>query len=82
MAKDIKNSILIDDGSVNLVFPALELGKTVRLTVEKGEGVTKSLASGYSDHFKANVELLEDNKPGCGTCGCGKPANAIIVLWR
>ncbi|MBE4704397.1 hypothetical protein [Spiroplasma platyhelix] len=81
MAKDLNNMIEILDGDFSNIENLLTEGKTILAAVEIGEYVSSSLNKGFSDHFNANMELKE-KKENIGICGCGKPANALIYIWR
>ncbi|AGM25995.1 hypothetical protein SSYRP_v1c04020 [Spiroplasma syrphidicola EA-1] len=81
MAKNLDNLTVISNGDMTKVFNELELGKTVLLSIEKGPLAAQSIAEGYSEFFKAKMELAAEGAYE-GLCGCGKPADAKVYLWR
>ncbi|AOG60285.1 hypothetical protein SHELI_v1c03300 [Spiroplasma helicoides] len=83
MAKDFNTNISFTKGNeIEKIIKALDEGKTIIWAVEYGEKVRDSLAKGKIEFLgNANCELKE-LKEDCGTCGCGKPANALIYVWR
>ncbi|AUM62331.1 hypothetical protein [Spiroplasma monobiae] len=84
MSKNLNNTIEILDMSkysLDDLEKLLKEQKTIILALEKGEHVSNSLNLGYSEYLKANIELKEISE-NCGTCGCGKPANILVYVWR
>ncbi|AGR41139.1 hypothetical protein [Spiroplasma taiwanense] len=84
MSKNLDNVIEILDFTkydFDEIKQFLNEGKTIKIALELGENVKRSLTKGYSDHFDANIELIEE-KENCGVCGCGKPANALFYFYK
>ncbi|PPE04467.1 hypothetical protein EELLY_v1c01420 [Entomoplasma ellychniae] len=84
MAKDLNN--IYNAKSLDSVYPnkiesLLNEGKTLIIPVHNGVHMSASLAKGYSDFLKANIELKEE-KALEATCGCGEKANILVYVWR
>ncbi|WP_106078992.1 hypothetical protein [Mesoplasma coleopterae] len=74
---------VLDMTKINIeeVNDKLNKGYTILMAFEKGKNVTKSIQDGWSEYLNAKVELKEE-KENCGICGCGKPANILVYVWR
>lgn len=77
----IENIIRITDGDMSKIGELLDNNSVVEVALENGEHVAKSLEAGFSEHFNAKIELIEEGE-NLGTCGCGKPADIIVRLSR
>ncbi|QBQ07449.1 hypothetical protein SGLAD_v1c02500 [Spiroplasma gladiatoris] len=75
---EIKNLKELD---IAQIVNALDEGKTVLWSVHKGEMVDKAIAEGRIELFDANCELKSTIEDG-SYCGCGKPSNAQLIIWR
>ncbi|QGS52390.1 hypothetical protein [Spiroplasma tabanidicola] len=81
MSLDKNNYVHVTNGDFKEIDKILNEGKTVLAALECGEKLKASLEEGKMSNGFANVELKE-YKDNCGTCGCGKPANCLVYLWR
>ncbi|WP_338982530.1 hypothetical protein [Spiroplasma endosymbiont of Eupeodes luniger] len=81
MPKNLENVVEIFDGNIDLVTSALSEGKTIIMAVNKGPLANKSIETGYSEFFDAQVDFKED-KENAGTCACGEPADCLVYMWR
>ncbi|AUB31144.1 hypothetical protein [Spiroplasma floricola] len=84
MSKNLNNVFEISDMSkfeLKDIKEILDKGQTILMALEKGEHVSNSLAKGFSDYLNAYIELKEE-KENCGICGCGKPANILVYIWK
>lgn len=81
MSFDLNNTVEITNGDFQEIDKQLSAGKTVIAAVHKGELVTQSLKNGEMSDGFAKVKLKE-SKANCGTCGCQKPADTLVYLWR
>ncbi|ASZ09340.1 hypothetical protein CK556_03220 [Mesoplasma chauliocola] len=84
MAKNLNKLIEVLDMSnadMQYLDQKLNEGYTILVAAEKGKAVEKSLEDKWTNFLNANVELKEE-RSGCGICGCGKPANVLLYMWR
>lgn len=82
MAKNLNDIIEVNhDASKDEIDGLLNEGRTLLLLAHKGSIVKASLKKGYSDYFKASIEVVSEGNYQ-GVCGCGKPNNIKLYLWR
>ncbi|AGR41169.1 hypothetical protein [Spiroplasma taiwanense] len=81
MALDLNNLVEINNGDFNEISQQLNNGKTVLAALEKGPLLEEALKTGKMNDGFANIKFKEE-KDNCGVCGCGKPANTLVYLYR
>lgn len=82
MAKDLNNVVEFNrDSSKDKIEDLLNEGKTILFYANKGPILEASLKKGYADYFQANIELISEGNYQ-GVCGCGKPNNVKLYLWK
>ncbi len=81
MALDLNNLVEITNGDFGEIDNQLKQGKTVLAALQKGELLTQALSKGEMNDGFAKIKFKE-TKQNCGTCGCQKPADTLVYLWR